>query len=161
VPVSAEDVFVDLGAGLGKVAMAVHLLSGARTRGVELQPELVERARTRAADLGLEGVSLEHADARTADLSDATVIFLYLAFTGATLATVMRRLEAVAQRRALVVCALGVDLRAYPWLRARETQDFWLSVYDSQCPGAAPRPLREAASLGRAADDVASERASA
>src|SRR6202042_980367 len=32
-PVGPEDELVDLGAGLGRVAMLVHLLSGARTRG--------------------------------------------------------------------------------------------------------------------------------
>jgi protein-L-isoaspartate O-methyltransferase len=49
VPVTAGDVVVDLGAGLGKVVMLAHLLTGARAHGIELQPELVERARAAAA----------------------------------------------------------------------------------------------------------------
>ena len=35
-PVCAHDVFVDLGAGLGRVTLLAHLLSGARAVGVEL-----------------------------------------------------------------------------------------------------------------------------
>ncbi|HEX3772570.1 MAG TPA: hypothetical protein VHV30_16945, partial [Polyangiaceae bacterium] len=49
-PIGPGDVLVDLGAGLGKVAMAVHLLTGARARGVEVQPALVAKARERAHD---------------------------------------------------------------------------------------------------------------
>src|SRR5689334_3623801 len=44
VPVTADDLFVDLGSGLGKVVMLAHLLTGAAARGIELQPALVERA---------------------------------------------------------------------------------------------------------------------
>jgi hypothetical protein len=160
VPVAPEDVFVDLGAGLGKVAMVVHLLSGARTRGIELQADLVAGARTSAADLGLPHVSFELSDARDADLSDATVVFLYLPFTGATLSTVMQRLRAVAERRAIVLCTLGLDLRGFDWLTVRQTQEFWLSIYDSRFPGAVPRPLHKFAPLGSVGEAVASERAS-
>ena len=99
VPITAGDVFVDLGAGLGKAAMAVHLLTGARARGIELQPELVAAARAQARELGLDGVSFVETDALDADLDDATVVFLYLPFTGDVLAGVLRRIEAVARRR--------------------------------------------------------------
>ena len=51
------------GAGLGKAAMAVHLLTGARARGIELQPELVAAARAQARELGLDGVSFVETDA--------------------------------------------------------------------------------------------------
>lgn len=159
-PVTPDDVFVDLGAGLGKVAMLVHLLSGARARAIELQPELVAAGRAAAADLGLDGVSFHESDARDADLSDATIVYLYLPFTGAPLAAVMQRLQAIARRRALVVCTLGLDLRAYDeWLAPRATEEFWLSLYDSRFPGAAPRSPRRPAPLGPAAEDIAAERA--
>jgi hypothetical protein len=131
-PITGADVMLDVGAGLGKVAMTVHLLCGARTRGIELQPALVEVARARASDLGLDGVSYQVGDARQLDVADATVVFMYLPFTGAVLAQVMGRLEAAARRRPLVVCTLGLDLAAHPWLAARPTEDLWLSIYDSR-----------------------------
>lgn len=158
VPVTPDDVFVDLGAGLGKVVMAVNLLSGARARGIELQPELCMQARGAAAELALQKVSFVSGDARESDLSDATVIFLYLPFTGGALATVMERLRAVAQRRDLVLCALGLDLRGVDWITARETGEFWLSIYDSRIPGAEPRPLRPSLLFASPGEDIARER---
>ena len=143
-PIAAGDVFVDLGAGLGKVVMAVHLLTGARARGVEVQPALVAEARARAAELALDGVEFVPGDALTADLDDATVVFLYLPFTGAVLEGVLRRLEAVARRRQLVLCALGLDLRGVDWIAERPTEEFWLSIYDSRIEGARA-PAREPA----------------
>jgi SAM-dependent methyltransferase len=158
IPVGAEDSFVDVGSGLGKVAMAVHLLSGAEVRGIELQPELVDAARERARALGLDAISYELADARVADFSGASVVFLYLPFTGGTLDAAMRRIEAAAQQRQLVVCTLGLDLGAYGWLRERATDELWLSIYDSCAPQAAPRPSRSRVPLGAAAAAVATER---
>lgn len=158
VPVTSRDVFIDLGSGLGKVAMAVHLLSGARTRGVEMDPDLATRARSSAARLGLDDVSFVTADARDADVHDGTVFFLYLPFTGAVLAAVMDRLRAVAEERSIVVCALGFDLRGVEWLSARETDAFWLSIYDSRPGNARPR-VESPLPLAGAAEAIALERA--
>jgi hypothetical protein len=157
VPIGPEDVFVDIGAGLGKVTMTVHLLSGARAHGIELQEELAAVAARRAREFRLSGVSYEVADARFVDLSEATVIFLYLPFTGDTLAALMQRVEAAARRRSLVICSLGLDLSAYPWLEERKTDELWLAVYDSRFPGVPPRPAGQPAPLGAAAEFVASE----
>jgi SAM-dependent methyltransferase len=142
VPVVRDDVVVDLGAGLGKVVFLAQLLTGAAARGVELQPALVQRASEAAARLGVD-VTFAQEDARNASLDDGTVFFLYLPFTGPALAQVMERVRAVASRRAIVVCGLGIELdRAAPWLTRRPTDSFWLTVYDGAAPGVAPRPAR-------------------
>lgn len=161
VPVVPDDVFVDVGAGLGKVAMTVHLLSGARAIGVELDAALARRAQARADELGLADVSFVAGDARAADLADGTVFYLYLPCTGSALASVMERLRAVAERRAIVVCALGLDLGAFDWLTPRATDAFWLSIYDGRCPGAQDRVRRAVTMDLRAAEAVAGERAQA
>jgi hypothetical protein len=158
VPITPDDVFVDLGAGLGKVAMAVHLLTGALARGVELQPELVAAASAQARELGLRGVSFVESDALDADLGDATVVFLYLPFTGEVLAGVMRRLEVVARRRQLVICTLGLDLRGTDWIAPRPTEEFWLSIYDSTIAGAEPRPTTIPLPLATLGEAIARER---
>jgi SAM-dependent methyltransferase len=133
-PIAADDVFIDLGAGLGKVALLVRLLTGATVRGIEIQEKLVERAREAAARLALD-VTFVHADARSARLDDGTVFFLYLPFTGPVLAEVLERVRDVAKRRKTVVCALGVDLeREAPWLRRRPSDSFWLAIYDTAAP---------------------------
>jgi SAM-dependent methyltransferase len=159
VPVVEDDVVIDLGAGLGKVALVTRALTGATVRGIEIQPSLVERARDAAARLGLD-VSFDSRDVRSASLDDGTVFFLYVPFTGAALAEVLERLRRVATHHAIVVCALGVDLeRDAPWLRRRPGESFWLALYDSVEHGAAPRRARERSSIsGSVAEAVANER---
>jgi SAM-dependent methyltransferase len=159
VPVVEDDVVVDLGAGLGKVALLARMLTGATVRGVEVQESLVRRAREAAARLEVD-VTFTHGDARSAALDDATVFFLYLPFTGRVLSEVLGRLRAVASRRGIVVCALGVDLEhEAPWLRRRPVDSFWLAIYDSAEPGVTPRPTRASLPLtGRAAEAIAYER---
>jgi SAM-dependent methyltransferase len=135
VPVGADDVVVDLGAGLGKVVFLAHLITGATARGIELQPCLVDRARAAAVGLGID-VRFTQADAREADLDDGTVFFLYAPFTGPVLDEVACRLHAVAKRRAIVVCALAIDLdRHARWLVRRPIDSFWLTIYDSIVAG--------------------------
>ncbi len=159
IPVDAADVVVDLGAGLGKVVLLAHLLTGATARGIEVQPALVEGAREAARRLQAP-VEFTVADARHADLDDGTVFFLYLPFSGPVLAQVLHRLHARAAGQAIVVCSLGLDLgREAPWLARRPLDAFWLDVYDSVVPGAAPRASRDRApALGRNARAVAFER---
>jgi SAM-dependent methyltransferase len=139
VPVRVDDVVIDLGAGLGKVVLLAHLLTGATARGIEIQPLLVDRARDAARRLGASA-RFTHADVRDADVDDGTVFFLYLPFTGPALTRVLQRLHAIAKRRAIVVCSLGLDLdKEASWLVRRSIASFWLALYDSSVPGVARR----------------------
>ena len=163
-PIGAPDLVLDVGSGLGKVALLVHLACGARVRGLELQRELVVAARQRARALGIAvgAVTFEEGDASASALSDeAGVVYLYLPFTGATLAAFTERLREAALRRPRVVCALGVELAGAQWLVKRPSESFWLSVYDA---GGRDASTGSADSSGRArfralAERVASERA--
>lgn len=129
VPIRASDVFVDVGSGLGKATLLVNLLTGARTVGLELEPALVDAARRRAEDLGLTGVTYVRGDARVS-VPEGTVYYLYLPFTGAALDAAMARLEDATRGRAVTVCTLGLELSRWPWLRARESSDFWTRLYE-------------------------------
>lgn len=126
-PVRSDDVVIDLGAGLGKVVCLAEQL--ARTRGIELQADLAERARRVCRS------PIETIDVRDADLSDGTVFFLYLPFTGRILDSVLEKLRAI--DHPIVVCGLGIEIRA-DFLKPRPSDDFWLTIYDS----AEPRPAR-------------------
>jgi SAM-dependent methyltransferase len=130
VPVRPGDELVDLGSGLGRVAILAHLLSGARAAGVEIQEPLVRSARARCAALGLAAVSFIHANAADAEL-DGSVFFLYAPFNGEMLRRVLRRLQDVARRRPIVLCAVGLELRDLPWLRPRSTSSVALTLYDA------------------------------
>ncbi len=68
-----DDVFYDLGSGLGHVAMLVHLMTGAPARGVEIDAAYSQHARNCAEELGLPHVQFLNCDARETDYADGTV----------------------------------------------------------------------------------------
>lgn len=116
----ADDVLIDLGSGLGHVPLLVGACTSARCIGVELEPAYLAGARASAEALGLSRVDFVHADARVADLSAATVFYLYTPFNGAVLDRVLERIRIEAGQRELRVCGLGPcseRLAALPWLR--------------------------------------------
>jgi len=134
VPLRPDDDLVDLGSGLGRALILAHLLSGARAHGVEIQEHLVRSSRARCAELALGGVSFVHANAADSEL-DGSVFFLYAPCNGSMLACVLRRLEDVARRRPIVVCAVGLEFRGTSWLVARKTSSVSLTLYESCVPG--------------------------
>lgn len=127
-PIGAQDVFVDIGSGLGKVTTLVHLVCGARALGLERNAELVELAKACSSALGLDAVSHAVGDARCQALG-GSVYFLYLPFTGAALERAMSVLETETRGRRVTICCLGLDLGRYPWLEAQESSDFWTTIY--------------------------------
>lgn len=128
VPIGGEDLFVDLGAGLGRVAMLVHLLTGARTRGIEIQPHLVEEARARSRALEID-VAFELGNVVDCDL-DASLFFLYAPFNGALLARVLDKLRQLSQRRSFVVCTVDLELDV-DWLVPRPSSHRAVALYDT------------------------------
>jgi hypothetical protein len=133
-PITERDELVDLGAGLGRVVMLVHLVTGAGARGIEIQEHLARRARERAAELGCSDVSFVHADATETEL-EGTIFFLYAPCNGAMLERLMARIEQVASHRRVVVCAVGVELRGVARLVARPTSSRALTIYESAMTG--------------------------
>jgi hypothetical protein len=131
-PLGPGDELVDLGSGMGRVAILAHLLSGARASGVEIQRPLVELARGCADGLGLgQQVPFRHANAVEAEL-DGSIFFLYAPFNGQTLTRVIQKLERVAQRRSITVCAVHLELSGEPWLRPRESSCRSIALYDAR-----------------------------
>lgn len=103
----ANDVLVDLGSGLGWVAILGALLSEAHAIGIELEPTFVEYARVCARGLNVSRLELIEADVRTASLERGTVFFLYTPFRGHMLREVLARLQMQAQTRPIRVFAYG------------------------------------------------------
>lgn len=76
--VRPDDYVIDLGSGDGRIAIAAAR-RGAIAHGVELDPELVELARSNAATAGVEErVAFLQGDIFAADIGRATVVTLYL-----------------------------------------------------------------------------------
>jgi SAM-dependent methyltransferase len=104
---SSDDVFYDLGSGLGHVPILINLLTGATARGVEVEPAYSAYASARAADLNLPRVEFRNADARYADYADGTDFFMYTPFEGRMLREVLDRLEAEARTRRIRLFTYG------------------------------------------------------
>ena len=131
--VTDADVFVDVGAGLGRAALFVRLLTGATVLGLEVQPGLVRAAREIASRLGLAHVSFIEGDASTEIglVAGGSVFFLYCPFSGERLATVMRALSRIARERTIRVGCVDLPLPPCPWLTRVSGSDGDLVVYQS------------------------------
>jgi hypothetical protein len=133
---SEEDVFVDLGSGLGHVPLLVSMLTGARSLGVEVEAAYVTSAQECAQSLHLSRVHFMAQDARAADLSLGTVFYLYSPFVGSILTEVLNMLRMESTRRRIKICSLGPCTRAVAneaWLKANSLPDTRrITVFDSQ-----------------------------
>jgi SAM-dependent methyltransferase len=77
--VGPDDVVYDLGSGDGRIVIIAAQKYGARGVGVELVPSLVEMSRGLAREGAVDHrVTFVEGDLFTADISDATVVTLYL-----------------------------------------------------------------------------------
>jgi Histone methylation protein DOT1 len=131
---TAEDVFVDLGSGLGHVPLLVAICTPARAVGIDLDPAYVECARQSAEELRLRDAIFLPGDARDADLSSGTVFYLYTPFRGSILRAVLDRLRAEAGRRAIRVCTFGPCspiVAAESWLALDSAESGHVSVFRS------------------------------
>ena len=77
--VGPRDVVYDLGCGDGRIVIEAARKFGARGIGIDIDPALIARARDNARQAGVESlVTFRVQDAMTVDVSDATVVTLYL-----------------------------------------------------------------------------------
>jgi hypothetical protein len=127
--IHADDVFVDIGAGVGRAAVLVHLLTGATAIGIEIQPQLIEAALELRAHVGAAGFSPVLGDA--GPLADGTVFFLYCPFGGERLERVLDELEMIARTRPIRVCCLDLPLPPRAWLMPASPLGGDLVIYRS------------------------------
>src|SRR5262252_7684829 len=74
-----EDFVVDLGAGDGKIAIAAAKKFGAKSMGVEYNPDMVAFAQKNAQAAGVTGkAQIVHGDIFATDFTQATVLTMYL-----------------------------------------------------------------------------------
>ncbi len=77
--VDETDVVYDLGSGDGRIVIRAAQKYGARGVGIEIDPDRVEEARQNAQEAGVENlVEFRQGDLFEADISEATVVTLYL-----------------------------------------------------------------------------------
>ncbi|WP_118838556.1 SAM-dependent methyltransferase [Salinibacter ruber] len=77
--VDETDVIYDLGSGDGRIVIRAARTHGARGVGIEIDPDLVKKARKNAKEAGVANlVEFRQGDLFEADISEATVVTLYL-----------------------------------------------------------------------------------
>jgi hypothetical protein len=121
-----NDVFYDLGSGLGRVVMLTKLLSAAKAKGVEIEPAYCDYARSCASYLGLREVEFMEADARTVAYNDGTVFFMYTPFEGSLLQEVLSKLREDTTGRPMRLYTYGpctTEVALQPWLTAADGMD--------------------------------------
>jgi hypothetical protein len=119
VPLGPDDIFYDLGSGLGRVTLLVALLTAAQVRGIEYDPGHCAYAQRCALHLPVPRVRFINADAREAELADGTVFFIYTPFRGDLLQAVLDRLKREAHRRPMTLATYGpctLDVAQLDWL---------------------------------------------
>ncbi len=132
-----DDLFYDIGSGLGQVAILVYLLTRIRARGVEIEPAYAEYARRCAGRLNLSAVEFIGGDARTADYTDGNIFFLYTPFVGKVLEQMLERLRQVSTQRQIRLCTFGpctLQVARQGWLASLDqnsTQTNRLALFSS------------------------------
>ncbi len=77
--VTKDDVVYDLGAGVGKIAIAAAKKFGARSTGIEYNPEMAKHAQGNAEKAGVNGrARIVQGDIFATNFSEATVVTMYL-----------------------------------------------------------------------------------
>jgi hypothetical protein len=128
-----SDVIVDVGSGLGRAAIVMHLLSGATAIGLEIQGHLAAASRELAARCGVTRFSVIEGDAveLVRSVSNGTVFFLYCPFSGERLDRTLSHLEELARVKPLRVCCVGLELER-PWLAQVVPPSDGLVVYRTE-----------------------------
>lgn len=85
VPFSGEDVFVDVGCGVGGVLSLFHDHLGIKVIGVEIDPIIAEMARERVRDMDNVEVVTENILNCKSIIQEATVFYLYNPFNASVL----------------------------------------------------------------------------
>jgi hypothetical protein len=132
-----DDVFFDLGSGLGQVGILVNLLAGIKTIGVEFEPAFYKYAKNCAIRLNLSDVSFINVDARRADYSAGTIFFMYTPFNGEIMEDVLTRLKQESLSRKIKVITYGpcsAQIALQSWLHSvsqDEVDIYKLEIFNS------------------------------
>jgi predicted amidohydrolase len=138
VPIKPDDIFYDLGSGLGLVAILVNLLTGIRCVGIEYQPTYSLFADQIAKEFSLSGVTFLTAYVQEVDLSGGTIFYLFNPFGGLIFDTVLEKIENLAKKKTITICSYGPcteQIAKLPWLAIKDQKtvhDFKLAVFRSK-----------------------------
>lgn len=132
-----DDVFFDLGSGLGQVAILINLLTGVTVKGIEFEPAFCDYAADCAAALNLSNVTFINVDARKADYSEGTIFFMFTPFMGEMLQEVLEILRKESLQRKIKIISYGpctAQVALQSWLdfaTPKDNNSYKLAVFTS------------------------------
>jgi len=135
---SPDDVFIDLGSGLGMVTFLVNKLTGVRCLGIEYQPAFCKFAAQMAEELNLHNVTFINTDVQDLSLAEGSVFFMFNPFGGRIFDTVLKKIKGEAKNRKITVCSYGAStepISNQSWLKVMEPDtldEFKLAVFTSE-----------------------------
>lgn len=114
-----SDLLCDVGSGLGRIPILVHLLTDRPTCGVELDPALASRAEQLAQKNSLSNVCLVEGSALDVDLSRVSVFSFNLPFDGEPLRQFLAAIRPPPGARPIRIYPYAWHLAFWdvPWLR--------------------------------------------
>jgi hypothetical protein len=115
----SDDMFFDIGSGLGQVVLLVNLITGIRARGIEYEPAYCAYASAIASRLRLTDSVFVQSDARDGDYAEGSVFFLYTPFEGRLLRDMLRLLRTASRGKAIRIFTYGpcsMPVAAEEWL---------------------------------------------
>ncbi|TWF45300.1 histone methylation protein DOT1 [Chitinophaga polysaccharea] len=102
-----NDVFFDIGSGLGQAAILVNLLSGIVSKGIEYEPAYCDYACRCMRSLQLQGVTFTNINAHQGDYSEGTLFFFYTPFEGSMLQHMLDILQRESRQRVIRIFTYG------------------------------------------------------
>ncbi len=132
--IGPEDVFIDVGSGLGRTTSLVQLLTGASVIGIEIQQHLAKRATHMSARFGHgRNVTLRGDAAELLHyLPLGTVYFLYCPCGGERLGKILSEIEYYAERRRIRVACVDMAPLHSDFLLPLHTNHHSLRLYQSK-----------------------------
>ena len=134
---SAADVFVDIGSGLGHVPLLVSMLAGVESLGIEVEAAYVASAQECAQRLRKVACISFTATQGRQICPSGQCLHLYSPFTGSILTDVLDRLRTESTVRPIRICTLGPctsTVARESWLTATALPDpDHITVFQRRC----------------------------
>jgi tetrahydromethanopterin S-methyltransferase subunit G len=118
--ISREDIFFDIGSGVGQVVILVNLISSAKAIGIEFEPAYCNYAKEVASGLDLVNVLFINENAKDIDYSKGSVFFLYTPFYGQMLKEVLTLLQKHSFKKMIRIFTYGpcsIEIAEQSWLQ--------------------------------------------
>jgi len=123
-----NDVFFDIGSGVGQVVILVNIMCDAKAIGIEFEPSFCNYADSVASKFDLVHVQFINEDARKVDYSKGSVFFLYTPFIGKMMQDVLALLRKVSLKNVIRIFSYGPCSRII-------AQENWLTCRNGNADG--------------------------